>query len=244
MAGALELEAFEAAAGQSVLVVFAHPDDAEFGCGGTIALLAAAGATVFYAVATSGDKGDDEGSRTPAELAGLRKTEQRSAAAELGVSDVFFLDREDGSLFYGPELRGEVVRLIRQLKPDMVFTFDPTVVFDEYGEVNHADHRAIGLAAVDACHPFARGALCYPEQISQGLAPHRVREIFLWSTNAPNCLVEITKTLVKKSSALAMHKSQFPDPHSVQQTVIDRARSAGRLAGVEYAEPFRRIRLR
>src|SRR5579884_1223117 len=131
---------------QRVMVVAAHPDDAEFGCGGTIAKWVGHGAEAYFLIATNGDKGDDEAKTTPEELAAIRAREARAAAEVLGVKELVILPRRDGELIYSIDLRGDVVRHIRKWKPDIVITHDPRVHIGAMGGINHADHRAIGEA--------------------------------------------------------------------------------------------------
>lgn len=227
-----------------VLVVAAHPDDAEFGCGATVAKFVRQGATAFYLICTNGDKGSDEYGVDPAELAALREREQRAAAEAIGVSEVVFLPRRDGELIYGIDLRGDVVRWIRQWRPDAVFTHDPTVIITATGFVNHADHRATGAATVDAVYPFSRSPLQYPEQIDEGLKPHTVTDLFLWGATPPNCWVDVSETVQCKVDALRNHASQFSDFERISQMTTERLKRAGEEHEVEYAETFRRISFR
>lgn len=226
-----------------VLVIAAHPDDAEFGCGGTIFKWIRDGAKVFYLIGTNGDKGDDSGKYSPEELAHLRHQEQLEAARILGVHEVEILPRSDGSLIYTIELRGDVVRHIRKTKPDVIFTHDPTVHIDEAFGINHADHRAIGAVALDAAYPFARGRTQYPEHIEQGLEPHRVAQIYVWGSDRPNHWEDVTDVVDAKLNALFAHKSQFPHPEGMRDFTLSHLHKAGLEKGMQYAEAFRRIDL-
>ncbi|HZT08488.1 MAG TPA: PIG-L deacetylase family protein [Chloroflexota bacterium] len=227
-----------------ILVVAAHPDDAEFGCGGTVAKWVRQGSTAFYLICTNGDKGSDEFGVDPEELAARREREQRAAAAVIGVSEVAFLPRRDGELVYGIDLRGDVVRWIRTWKPDAVFTHDPSTIITSTGYVNHADHRAAGQAAVDAVYPFSRSPLQYPEQIAAGLQPHSVPQLYLWGANDPNYFVDVSDSVSCKVDALRHHESQFGDFDRVAEFAKERLRKAGEDHGVEYAETFRRVLFR
>lgn len=229
---------------ERILVVAAHPDDAEFGCGGTVARWVRQGAAAYYLICSNGDKGSDEFGVDPSELAALREREQRAAAAAIGVREVVFLPRRDGELIYGIELRGDVVRWIRTWRPDAVFTHDPTVIITSTGFVNHADHRATGEATVDAVYPFARSPLQYPEQIAEGLQPHTVRDLYLWGANPPNCWIDVSDSISCKVEALRCHRSQFKDFERVGQFAMERLKQAGEEHGVAYAETFRRLTLR
>jgi LmbE family N-acetylglucosaminyl deacetylase len=226
---------------QRILVVAAHPDDAEFGCGGTVAKWVHGGAAAYYLICTNGDKGSDDFGVDPQELAALREREQRAAAEVIGVSEVVFLPRRDGELVYGIDLRGDVVRWIRVWRPDAVFTHDPTVIITGTGFVNHADHRATGEATVDAVYPFSRSPLQYPEQIAEGLQPHTVPELYLWGATPPNCWVDVSDTVGCKTEALRCHQSQFSDFERVSEFATERLKRAGEEHGVGYAETFRRV---
>jgi LmbE family N-acetylglucosaminyl deacetylase len=229
---------------QRILVIAAHPDDAEFGCGGTVAKWVRQGSTAYYLICTNGEKGSDDYGIDPVELAQRRAREQREAAEVIGVSEVAFLDRKDGELIYSIELRGEVVRWIRKWKPDAVFTHDPTTVISASGFVNHADHRATGTAAVDAVYPFARSPLQYPEQIAEGLEPHTVPQLYLWGAAEPNFWVDVTDSVECKVEALKHHASQFSDFERVSKFAKERLQTTGKEHGLEYAETFKRILFR
>jgi len=227
-----------------VMVVAAHPDDAEFGCGGTIAKWVHQGTEAFFLIATNGDKGDDEAKTTPEELAAIRAREARAAADALGVKELVILPRHDGELIYSIELRGDVVRYIRQWKPDLVITHDPRVHIGSMGGINHADHRAIGEATVDAVYPFARGRHQYPEQIAEGLEPHTVLDMLLWGANGPNYWEDVSEFVDCKIEALRQHKSQFSEPERVGQFTRQRMQQAGEEHGVDFAESFAHVSLR
>jgi LmbE family N-acetylglucosaminyl deacetylase len=220
------------------LVVAAHPDDADFGAAGTAHLWSKDGWEFYYLVCTDGSKGSDDASLTPADLVRLRSEEQREAARFLGVKDVFFLDFRDGELTYSRELLGGIVRYIRLLKPAAVFTHDPETVIVRDSFVNHADHRVTGLAAIDAVYPAARDRLNFPEQVAEGLEPHRVQAIYIWGSPQANFDVDITDVIETKVQALLLHRTQFSGDEFVR-FVMERWRSPeGR-----YRESFRRVLL-
>lgn len=225
-----------------LLVIAAHPDDAEAGCGATVAKLVKQDAEAYFLVATNGNKGDDAGNLPAQELAAKRWEEQRQSAQLLGVYRVEMLGRNDGELFYSDDLRRDVVEWIRRIKPDIVFTHDssPFIRFDG-GGINHADHRAIGQAAIDACYPFARGALQYPEHLAAGLTPHTVRELYLWNSLEPNHWEDVTTTALAKLDALTHHLSQYGDGARMVDYMRDCMRVAGTESGFRYAEAFRRF---
>ena len=217
------------------LVVAAHPDDADFGAAGTAYLWSQQGWEFYYLVCTDGSKGSDDESIPQAQLIEMRRREQRDAAAILGVKDVFFLDHVDGELTPGRALLGDVVRVIRRVRPHAVFTHDPETVIVNDAFINHADHRATGLAAIDAVYPAARDRLNFPEQIAAGLQTHKVAQIYIWGSPKANFEVDITDVIAKKVEALVAHTSQFgPD---FIANVLERWKTPeGR-----YLESFRRV---
>lgn len=226
---------------ERLLVVAAHPDDVEFGAGGTIARWIAEGATGHYLVVTRGDKGSDDPEVDPAELGVRREAEQRAAAAEIGVTSVEFLDEADARVEPTLHLREQVTRAIRRHRPQVVISHDPTVLFVNNEWVNHTDHRAVGQVVVDAVFPAARDPLNFPEHRAIGLAPWKVAELFLWSTNEANQLVDISDTLDRKVAALQHHASQFRDFTETERWIRSRAEELGERAGYRAAEGFRRV---
>ena len=228
---------------ERVLLVAAHPDDAEFGAGGTVARWIRGGAAVRYLVVTRGDKGTDDPAMVPAELAERREQEQRAAAGELGVSGVDFLDEPDGQVVESLQLRERITWAIRRFQPEIVMTHDPTVVFVNNEWVNHADHRAVGMVTVDAVFPTARDPLNFPEHLAAGLQPWKVAELFLWSTNEANQFVDIADSLDAKVAALRHHASQFPDFAETERWLRARSEELGERVGLRAAEGFRRVTL-
>lgn len=228
---------------ERVMVVAAHPDDAEMGCAGAVAKWVREGAKVYYLITTNGDKGTDDREISPEELAEIREKEQRAAAAVLGVSDVVMLPNRDGELLYTLEFRGQVVHWVRTWRPDAIFTHDPTAMISDFG-VNHADHRFTGQVTADAVYPFARGHLQYPDDLTQGLEPHRVQQLYLWGSGQPNCWIDISDTMDLKSEAIRCHVSQFGDAERSGRMSRERAERTGKEYGVAFAESFRRIVMR
>jgi LmbE family N-acetylglucosaminyl deacetylase len=217
------------------LVVAAHPDDADFGAGGTAALLVRAGWEVRYLVVTDGSKGSDDPAFTPERLVATRTEEQRVAAQHLGVAEVRFLGFTDGELVASRALLGAIVRELREFQPFAVYTHDPEPVVINEGFINHSDHRATGLATVDAVYPAARDRLNFPEQIAEGLAPHKVRELYLWGSNHPTFDVDIGAVLEDKIAALLLHASQFGED------IADFVRNRWRDDQGRAVERFRRV---
>lgn len=217
------------------LVVAAHPDDADFGAAGASALLVQAGWEVRYLVVTDGSKGSDDPAHTPALLTALREEEQRVAARILGVASVGFLGFTDGELEPSRVVVEAITREIRAFRPFAVYTHDPEPVIIGDSFVNHSDHRATGLATVDAVYPTARDRLNFPGHLEEGLTPHKVRELFLWGSNASNFGADISAVLETKIEALRAHVSQFPEE------LFERMREFWREPDGRYVERFRRV---
>jgi LmbE family N-acetylglucosaminyl deacetylase len=225
----------------SVLVIVAHPDDAEFSAGGTIARWVASGTEVDYCICTRGDKGTSDAGALPGEVATVREREQRAAAAVLGVRSVRFLGHPDGMLQNSLELRREIVAVIRELRPAAVICSDP---LRRYGPtyVNHPDHRAAAEAALDAVFPSARDPLVFPELLRAGLEPHRVAEVFVSNPSEPSVAVDIATTLETKIAALREHASQVTEER-LRTFIPQRAAEAGQPHGLGPVELFYRIEL-
>ena len=223
------------------MVVVAHPDDAEFMVAGTIAKWAARGAEATYVIITNGNKGSEDPEMTPARLAEIREAEQRAAGRILGVRNFEFLGYEDGYLVHTLDLRRDITRLIRKYRPDVVITFDPTArfMFDAYA--NHPDHRAAGDATVDAIFPSARDRLTFPDLLTDGLLPHKVKQLWMGAGagGAANVWVDISETIELKKKALAAHPSQLSEEVAEFAGEMARGQAEGR--DYEYAEAFRRI---
>ncbi|MBA2276298.1 MAG: PIG-L family deacetylase [Chloroflexia bacterium] len=198
-------------AGKRVLLIQAHPDDAEFVCAGTIARWAKEGADVHYLSLTSGDKGSSDPAADPVKLAATREAEQRQAAEILGVRSVAFLGYSDAMVVADLTLRRELVRVIRRLKPDVLLCMDPTVRYVGQGYINHPDHVATGEAALAAVFPSARDRMTFPELLAEGLEPHKVAEVFLFGAQNPDVWVDISASLETKLAALKAHTSQMGD---------------------------------
>ncbi len=226
-----------------VLAVAAHPDDIEFAAAGTIARWIAEGASVRYLLVTRGDKGSDDPDADIAGLVALRAAEQERAAEEIGVDGVDFLDEPDGQVEPSLALRERITHAIRECRPEIVMTHDPTVLFVNNEWVNHPDHRAVGQVTVDAVFPTARDPLNFRQHLDAGLAPWKVGELYLWSTNEANQLVDIGATLDAKIAALGRHASQFRSFEEVARWVRRRSEELGERAGYRAAEGFRRVTL-
>jgi LmbE family N-acetylglucosaminyl deacetylase len=222
------------------LVVMAHPDDPEFGAGGTIAAWAQDGAAVAYVIATDGSKGSADPAMSGPRLAELRQAEQRAAAAALGVREVAFLGFPDGETTASLPLRHAIAREIRRWRPDLVVTHDPATIYSAV-HINHPDHRAVGQATLDAVYPTARDHLGLPEEAAEGLAPHTVAEVWLTGSLAPDTWVDVSSTLGRKIEALTAHQTQIQDPEAMAERVRKRAATVAEGLEYPYAECFKRI---
>jgi LmbE family N-acetylglucosaminyl deacetylase len=221
------------------MVIVAHPDDADFGPAATAARWIDQGSAGWLVCCTSGDAGADDWRTDPLELAAVREAEQRAAATVVGYEGVTFLHGPDGALANDLALREHLVREIRTFRPDAVLAVDPETLFYEDGGVNHADHRAAGLAAVDAVYPAARNAMSFPWLARDGLAPHVVRRLYLFWSNRASEWVDVTATVDRKLAALRAHATQIRHPERLEQRIREWAREEGERAGVEAAEGFR-----
>ncbi|HSS59858.1 MAG TPA: PIG-L deacetylase family protein [Candidatus Limnocylindrales bacterium] len=207
------------------LCIVAHPDDIEFYCAGSVLLMTAHGATVDFVLATSGDKGTRDTSKSRAKVARTREREQELAAAVLGVTDVRFLRHPDAELVESLQLREELVREIRATRPDVLLTFDPNVPYRF-----HPDHRAVGRVALDAAWPCARDPLTFPN----AGAPHETAEAWCFGGVQPNLEVDVSDVISKKIEARQAHASQTPNPASL----------ARRWRAMARVEKFHQVNLR
>ena len=218
---------------ESAMVIVAHPDDAEFTMAGTVAAWAQAGCRVTYVVCTDGNTGSHEPGMTREKLAGIRRAEQRAACASLGVSEVVFLGHDDGQLRPSLDLRRDLVRVIRQYKPMVVMTGDPTTLFFGDSYINHPDHRAAAQAALDAVAPASAMPLLWPE-IGP---PHRVRQVYVHGNGKPNVWVDVSETIEQKIAALRQHASQMGDWDPAGM-IKEWSAETGKEKGLAYAESY------
>lgn len=224
-----------------VLGVAAHPDDLDFGASGTVAKWVKQGAVCYYLILTNGCKGSSDPNMTEEKLIKIRRQEQINSGKILGLKDVFFLKHKDTELVADIILKKEIVYYIRKLKPEIVISMDPTFVYSPLGFINHTDHRAAGLATMDAVFPLSRDRLIFPEHEKQGLLPHRVKTLYLTSFERPTEIVDISDTIDLKLKALETHKSQIGKDVIVR--VRDRAKQLGKKQGYQFAEGFIRLDL-
>ena len=229
---------------QRVLVIVAHPDDADFGVAGTMSKWIRAGTVARMVCCTSGDAGADDARTDAMTLALTREAEQLAAAAVVGYESVDFLHRPDGALDNDLALREQLVRIIREFKPDAVVCMDPTVVIHDGGFIQHIDHRNAALAAVDAVYPAARNALAFPQLvIDEGLEPHNVDLVYLFFTDHPDIWVDVSDTIEMKIAALSEHVSQLRKPGELEKMIRGWAGDDGKRIGTHAAEKFRLLKL-
>ncbi|HET9174649.1 MAG TPA: PIG-L deacetylase family protein [Candidatus Saccharimonadales bacterium] len=228
-----------------VLGIAAHPDDLDFGAAGTMAAFANAGADIHYLILTDGSKGSSDVEMSPPTLVKTREAEQRAAVEILGGKDVTFLGYPDGELEVTMQLKKDVVKVIRTVKPDVVVTMDPSMIYSaDRGFINHPDHRAAGQTALDAVYPLARDHLSFPELFADGFAPHITPTVLLINFDKGNYTVDISDTFDKKIAALKAHASQIPDLESTEGWMRSLAETIGASAGYGLGESFVRIDVR
>ncbi|HEX6420710.1 MAG TPA: PIG-L deacetylase family protein [Acidimicrobiales bacterium] len=224
-----------------VLAVYAHPDDPEVSCGGTLAHWAARGAEVRLVVVNAGDKGAHDAATDPSELTRRRAGEVEAAARVLGLAGFELLGVPDGEATNDLALRGRLVELVRSHRPDTVIGPDPTAVFFGDTYVNHRDHREVGWALVDAVAPAAGSPLYFP---GSGTA-HQIGALLLSGTFQADVWVDVSDVVETKIRAVACHESRMAgDPDLVADLLRQRSAETGTQAGVPHAESFRRLRFR
>jgi LmbE family N-acetylglucosaminyl deacetylase len=229
---------------QSILVILAHPDDPEFFCGATLARWARAGHKISYQLLTCGDKGFNDSTppdMTTDVLCAIRHEEQTNAARVIGVQAVHWLDRPDGYLIPDLDLRREIVRVIRKLKPDILVTCDPQTLFATYG-LNHPDHRAAGQVVLDAVFPAAGSPVFFPELMAEGYQPHMPKEVWCSLTNQPNTALDVTETWPVKLEALLNHKTQIGDAEKFKERMKSRHTEDSTGENPRYEEKFRVVK--
>src|SRR5438132_7855722 len=223
---------------ERVMVITAHPDDSEFGAGGTVARMVKEGREVTYVIVTNGNKGSSDRSMTPERLARIREEEQRNAARTLGLERVEFLGHAAGEVEDTRDLRRDVSRMIRKWRPDLVICQNPHRTY--LLGASHRDHRIAGGVTLDCVYPLARDHMAFPE-LMPTFEPHRVREVYVTQWQDPQLVVDVSDTMDLKPRALACHASQFKNFATVEARVRDRARQLGQAKGYAYAEAFDHI---
>jgi LmbE family N-acetylglucosaminyl deacetylase len=227
---------------ERVLVVTAHPDDVDFGMAGTVATWTDAGVEVAYCIVTDGDAGGFDPEVPRSDIPGIRRAEQEAAAKVVGVEDVHFLGYPDGRLEVSMDLRRDITRVIRTMRPDRVVTQHPERNWDRI-YASHPDHLAAAEATVCAVYPDARNAFAFPDLLVEGHEPHVVPELWLMGGRADR-VVDITDVLDRKLAALRCHVSQLTDRPGVEQRIRDWTSAVARAAGLDegrLAEAFQAV---
>ena len=228
---------------ERALVIVSHPDDAEFGAAATIARLTSSGARVDYVVTTDGGKGTEDPAVTPEQLSATRTREQRAAADILGVGEIVHLGYPDGYLTPSLELRRDITRQIRRVRPQLVITQNPQRRLDHNPYIGHPDHLATGEATLAAIYPAARDHLNFPELwTDEGLEPWKVRQVLLTGVEEPNLWLDVADTFETGLRAILAHESQV-EPKKVSERVRERARLVGEPQGIGLAQAFLSILL-
>ncbi len=224
------------------LVVSAHPDDIEFGCAGTVARWAEQGAEVTYCIATDGSTGTQDRALVGEELKRLRREETECAAKVAGAKEIVWLDHRDGYVEFTLDLRRDIARVFRRVRPHRYVVMDPTPVIASF--VNHPDHRAVGQASLDVSLTAGTTPGHFPELLDEGLEPWRgLRELWITGPGSRGTVFDITETIDKKIEALLCHRSQVgDDAERVAEWVRSWTAETGRPHGFAYAESFTVIR--
>ncbi|HXH83932.1 MAG TPA: PIG-L deacetylase family protein [Candidatus Tectomicrobia bacterium] len=230
-----------AASLRTILCIAAHPDDNEFLIAGSVARWTREGRDVLFCLVTTGGAGTNEHTPSAEGLIPIRERETREAARILGVRDVIFLGYQDGVLEPTIGLRRDLTRVIRRVRPDVVVCGDPTQRWYGNEYLNHPDHRAAASAALDAVFPSAETRAIFPELLTEGLEPHKVKEVLITGAVPADTFVDVAETLATKCAALRAHASQVGPGEGIEPLLRGWAAEAGKRAGLAAAEGFRRI---
>jgi LmbE family N-acetylglucosaminyl deacetylase len=226
----------------TALVLFAHPDDADFACGATVAKWTDQGCSVTYAVLTDGSAGDNTPGATREATARVREEEQRAAAAILGVAEVHYLGEVDGHLEVNEDTRRKVCRVVRRFRPEVLVVPDPSRLWSGEGYINHWDHKQAGILGLTTVMPDAPSRPMFPDLLAEGYEPYEVPNVYLMGPAEPDTFVDVTETFDRKLEALAAHASQGTD--SSIPWVRERAGTVAAQMGngARYAEAFKAFR--
>jgi LmbE family N-acetylglucosaminyl deacetylase len=228
---------------QRILVVAAHPDDIDFGVAGSVAHWTEQGIEVAYCIATDGDAGGSDPSVSRVDMARLRREEQAAAAACVGVDDLTFLGHPDGRLTSGLELRRDLTRVIRRVRPQRVVFPSPERSYTRIF-ASHPDHLAAGEATLCAVYPDSRNPFAHPELLAEGLEPHTVEEVWMMAFPTPDTWVDVTDQFERKVSALRCHRSQVGGWEDLERAMRQWGEATARQGGLpegRLAEAFRAI---
>ncbi len=227
---------------ERVLVVTAHPDDVDFGVAGSVATWTDSGIEVAYCIVTDGDAGGFDPNVPRSEIAGIRRAEQTAAAEVVGVTDVTFLGHPDGRLYPTIDVRRDISRVIRKVRPQRVVTQSPERNYQRV-YASHPDHLAAGEAALCAVYPDARNPFAHPELLDEGYEAWTVPEVLLMSAGG-DLHVDITANVERKVKALLCHASQMTNPDAMDDLIRNWAAANASAAGLpdgRYAESFKVI---
>ena len=227
---------------ESAMAIFAHPDDIEFSCSGTMARWSKAGSRICYVLCTSGDVGIATPGMTREKATEIREAEATEAARRTGVTNLVFLHEPDGMLEATLRLRKMLVREIRRFRPEVVVTGDPTVLWAGSDYINHPDHRAAAQGAVDAVFPAAGQPNLFEELEQEGLRAHKVRKVYVSGWSQTDLYVNIDSTIDAKVDALRAHVSQMKD-WDPEKNIKEWAAEAAKGKEMEYAESYRVVTL-
>src|SRR5881396_3558151 len=222
-----------------ILCISAHPDDNEFTIAGSVARWAREGRDVVFCLVTTGGAGTNEHTRDHTGLVPIRERESWDAAKILGVKDLVFLGYEDGALEPTLAMRRDLTRVIRRCRPDVVVSGDPTVRWYGSEYLNHPDHRAVASAALDAVFPSAETRVIFQELLTEGLEPHKVKEVFINFGNPPDTWVDISDTIELKCASLKAHASQIGPGEWIDKRMRDWAAEEGEGTGIPFSEAYR-----
>lgn len=226
---------------ERILVVAAHPDDIDFGVAGSVASWTEQGIDVAYCIITDGDAGGSDLSVSRADMARIRREEQTAAAACVGVTDLSFLGHPDGRLESTMEVRRDIARVIRRVKPQRVVGSSPERNWERIF-ASHPDHLAAGVATIAAVYPDARNPFAHPELLEAGLEPHTVEEIWMMAFPTPNTWVDVTDQFDRKIEALQCHRSQVGGWEGLGEAMRQWGSAIARQGGLpegRFAEAFR-----
>jgi len=235
---------------KTAMVVTAHPDDAEWGCSGSVAKWTRLGWDVVYVLCTDGSKGTEDRSISSEKLIEIREEEQRNAGKILGLKSIEFLGYPDGYLEPTLEVRRDISRAIRKYKPSILITTNPDRDLVNSSYLGHPDHFAAGEAALSAVFPSARDHLTYPELLEEGYETHKVKQVWInmfnmKSNNSSNWFFNpLEEADVKKATeALLAHNSQISDPKRAKEYMSSRREEIGKICNTKYAEAFAKFDL-
>tara|TARA_B100000378_G_scaffold47839_1_gene35733 strand:+ start:1509 stop:2231 length:723 start_codon:yes stop_codon:yes gene_type:complete len=228
---------------QRAMVVVAHPDDAEWGCAGTVAKWCAEGWEVVYVLCTDGSKGSEDPEMTSGRLVEIRKQEQLNAGKVLGLKDIVFLGYEDSMLEPTLELRRDIAREIRRHRPDVLICMNPVRSVDGEGYLGHPDHFASGEAALSAVFPSSRDRLTFTELLREGLEPHKVKEVWMmFHGDTADKFVDVSAYMDTAVDALKQHQTQVSE-EDAEVGMRQWRNSTGQKVGFEFAEAFKVFQL-